>query len=196
MNVDETALRRALRSRDHDQVLRLLEPVAARVGARYYADGLEHQDLVQAARIGIHSGIDTWSGRGSFTSWAWFCADRSAITALKTAHRGYHRPVNESRSLHGPAAPHLPEGPELGEVLPGAPDPLEQLLGDQLMADLRRAIAEDLTPLERDSLLSTAHGHSYHDVALRLGVPAKTIDNASQRAVRKLAHIREEHVRA
>lgn len=195
MSVDETALRRALRSGDSEQVVRLLEPLAWGVASDYYAAGLERQDLAQAARIGIAEAARDWNRNGSFVGFARLCAKRQVITAVKAALRAKHGPVNEARSFDAPAIADT-EGLTLADVLGHPLTPLDELVMAEDIAAVREAIASRLSPLELAAVLGWLAGDAYALTAEREGTSIRAIDNGLQRAIRKLTRFREEYSHA
>lgn len=193
MSVDETALRRALRARDSEQVVRLLEPLARGVASHYFAAGLERQDLTNAARLGIAEATRDWNGNGYFVAFAKLCASRQVITAVKTAQRGKHAPVNDARSFDAPVTD---EGLTLAEVLGHPLTPVDELLLAEDLSAVREAIASRLSPLERAAVMGWLAGDAYELTAQRHGTSIRAIDNGLQRAIRKLARFREEYSHA
>lgn len=185
-------LARLVAARDTDGVVRLLEGMAFKVASAFYAPGMHHEDLQQEARIGIAKAVQDYDGRGGFRAFAFMCARRQVITAVTSARRRRHQVLNEAARLDAPA--------------PGTDD---AVLGDvvaavgacpQHLAETREELAgivarvADLTTVERLVLARLlSGGHSYEDIAdelTRRGVvetaTKKTVDNALQRAVRKL----------
>lgn len=143
-----------------------------------FAPGLENQDLVQAARIGVWRAALSFDGHGSFQMYAWTLARRYAIDAVKRARAQKHGPLNDR---HGPIV--SDEG-ELLDVIDVQPDPLadpeEQLLRRERLRAIVRALPQ-LSPLERCAI-----EFSVNDVAYTTLPWPKRIDNALQRARKKL----------
>lgn len=142
--------------------------------------GWEYADLMQEARIGVYRGLvdyrpDTGASLRTFIA---LCVRRQVITALKTATRGKHTPLNDARTFIRNG-----DGDEvlLVDLLP--------VDGDEDYVGMIRAIftaCEGLSPLERRVFELLVAGHSYGEAGVELRVTYKTIDNAWQRAVHKL----------
>jgi RNA polymerase sporulation-specific sigma factor len=169
----------------------------ARAKARsYFLVGGEHEDIVQEGMIGLYKAIrDFDSGHAtSFRSFAELCVTRQIITAVKTATRQKHAPLNSYVSFHRPVT-----GDEDGErcvadVLPGEfhSDPAEIVISGERMRGLQAHIEQALSELEAEVLRLYVSGKSYVEIAAVLQRHVKSIDNALQRIKRKLdQHLRE-----
>jgi RNA polymerase sporulation-specific sigma factor len=150
--------------------------------------GGEREDLAQEARLGILDAIRAWDPerRVPFKSFAWLCAVRQARMAVNAARAAKHQPLNGARTLHRIAGG---SGHALEDTLEatGRPDedPVAKTLGrERLRGILQRAPTR--TELERRALALSASDHKHRDCAARLGVGERAINNALQRARRKL----------
>lgn len=147
---------------------------------KYYADGNGYDDLVQAAFIGVGKAVRTYNaGRGiTFRTFAYFCAERQVQTLAKMARAGKHRALTLAASLDAPVADDMPP-----MQLPSRMTP-ERIMESRAMFDeICVAVDSDLTPTERTAVLGYAAGCSYDEIP----GDAKAVDNALQRARRKLA---------
>ncbi|HET9199230.1 MAG TPA: sigma-70 family RNA polymerase sigma factor [Solirubrobacterales bacterium] len=176
---DEVAFR-ALLNRHRD--------VLAIAVNKYFAPGHEWADLHSEALLGFHKAVrDFRVGNGSgFRNFASLTVHRQVVTAVKTATRKKHGPLNFARSVNAPVGD-VDSDLTLEEILPdpGCTDPAEILAGRDDLAAVVEAVGE-LTELERNALLGTVDG-TYADVAAEFEVTEKQIDNALQRAKSKLA---------
>ena len=171
------------------RLLELYEPVARRIAVAQFMPGGERDDLAQYARLGVLRAIHAWDPqRGVTFRWfVWLCAVREARMAVSAARAGKHRPLNGARSLH-PIV-----GGENGHALEdtleatGRPDvdPVAKALARERLREIL-ARACTLTDLERRALTLSANDTSHRDCALRLGVGERAVNNALQRARRKL----------
>ena len=170
------------------QLLDLYEPMVRRIAGSLYLPGGEREDLAQEARVGILGAIRAWDPSRSvpFRCFAWLCALREANTAVSAARAAKHQPLNHARSLHRPLGE---EGAPLEETLvaTGRPDddPVAKTLGREKLhgiLDGTRALSE----LERGALAMSANDRSHRDSARALGVGERAVNNALQRARRKL----------
>jgi RNA polymerase sigma-H factor len=154
----------------------------------HFMPGGDRDDLCQQARIGILGAIHAWDPcrRVPFRSFAWLCAVRETRMAVNAARAGKHQPLNDARSLHPVAGD---DGHALEDTLEatGCPDadPVAKTLAREQLREIRIRI-RTLTDLERRALMLSANDHSHCDAAGALGVGERAVNNALQRARRKL----------
>jgi RNA polymerase sporulation-specific sigma factor len=154
----------------------------------YFVIGADHDDVVQEGMIGLYKAIrDYRTDRlAKFRAFAELCVTRQIITAVKTATRQKHVPLNKYVSLHGSLDGEC-EG-ALIDVLPDAcvVDPA-RAVGENHVADyLRVGTDGGLSVLELRVLRWYLQGMSYREMAGLLACRPKSIDNALQRAKRKI----------
>jgi RNA polymerase sporulation-specific sigma factor len=158
----------------------------------YFLMGGDAEDLEQEALIGLYKAVRDYRPEHevAFRPFAELCITRQLLSAIKTANRQKHQPLNTSVSLHGDRRDASDgEGRTLEERLPSptpTDDPLERLVGDEQVAVLADAVASDLSELEVRVLRLYVAGRSYVDIAEEVGRHAKSVDNAVQRIKRKL----------
>jgi RNA polymerase sporulation-specific sigma factor len=122
------------------------------------------------------------------------CISRQILTAIKTANRQKHQPLNSSVSLDAPAYGEDSSDTSVGDslVAPSYVDPAEIVISAEEIEALRDSMRENLTELEGDVLRLYMDGKSYEEIAGVLGNHVKSIDNALQRIKRKVQrHIQE-----
>src|SRR5512132_1424384 len=157
----------------------------------YFLAGGDSEDLVQEGLIGLYKAVRDFRAdkETSFRSFAELCVTRQIITAIKTATRFKHAPLNTYVSFS-----HTPTGQEpdsdctLGDALPGpsVDDPSVCVMSTEELQSLVFCLGTGLSKLESDALRLYLEGASYEQMADRLGVDTKTIDNALQRVKRKI----------
>lgn len=166
----------------------------------YFLAGGEGEDLVQEGLIGFYKAVrDYRSDReASFRSFAELCVTRQIITAIKTAARNKHTPLNTYVSFsHTRAGASGDQEMSLAEVLPGDPviDPVSQVISSEELRSLVECLGDSLSALESGVLTMYLEGRSYEEIAGRLDCTPKTVDNALQRVKRKvLTHLRGREV--
>jgi RNA polymerase sigma-H factor len=170
------------------RLLAAYEPMARGIAMTHFMPGGERDDLAQQARLGVLGAIHAWdpSRRVPFRSFAWLRAVREARMAVGAARAGKHQPLNGAHTLHAIAGE---DGHALEDTLEATArsdsDPVAKALArERLRAVLSRAGA--LTDLERRALALSANDVSYRECAARLGVEERAVNNALQRARRKL----------
>lgn len=172
----------------------------ARSKARtYFLAGSEREDVVQEGMIGLFKAIRDFDLRQEtpFRAFAELCIGRQILTAIKSANRQKHQPLNSSVSIDAPA--HGEEGASsLGDHLKSpehTSDPVELVISAEEIEALRTSMSRNLTELEGDVLALYMEGKSYEEIAGALGNHVKSIDNALQRIKRKLQrHISQRDV--
>ena len=168
----------------------------------YFLAGGDSEDLVQEGLIGLYKAVrDFRSDKDtSFRSFAELCITRQIITAIKTATRFKHAPLNTYVSFsHTPAGQESDGDCTLGDALPGPStnDPSVCVISTEELQSLVFTLGTGLSPLESDALRCYLEGLSYEEMAEDLGCDTKTIDNALQRVKRKiLAHQKTREVLA
>jgi RNA polymerase sporulation-specific sigma factor len=160
----------------------------------YFMAGGDHDDLVQEGMVGLYKAVrDYRSDReSSFRNFAELCIHRQIITAVKTASRNKHTPLNRSVSFATTPAGAADGEATLDEMLPGptAHDPVNQVISSEELQALVACLSTVLSDLESRVLALYLDGYSYEEVGARLGCEAKTVDNALQRVKRKVgAHL-------
>jgi RNA polymerase sporulation-specific sigma factor len=155
----------------------------------YFIAGGDLDDLEQEGMIGLFKAIRDYrpEREASFRAFAELCITRQVITAVKTATRQKHRPLNQYVSLWGLRVVDDP-GEQLVQELPHhqVPDPADELVSSEDMADMQASLARMLSVLEVDVLELYVEGRSYQEIGELLGRHVKSIDNALQRIKRKL----------
>jgi RNA polymerase sporulation-specific sigma factor len=167
----------------------------------YFLAGGDSDDLVQEGMIGLYKAVRDFrtDKETSFRSFAELCVTRQIITAIKTATRFKHAPLNTYVSFS-----HTPAGQEdgdctLGDALPGpgVDDPSVCVISTEELQSLVFCLGSGLSALESEALRLYLEGNSYDEMADELGCDTKTIDNALQRVKRKiLAHQKTREVLA
>ena len=160
----------------------------------YFLAGGDSEDLIQEGLIGLYKAVRDFRSdkETSFRSFAELCVTRQIITAIKTATRFKHTPLNSYVSFsHTPAGQDPDSECTLGDALPGpsVDDPSICVISTEELQSLVFCLGTGLSKLEADALRLYLEGSSYEEMADELGCDTKTIDNALQRVKRKvLAH--------
>lgn len=155
----------------------------------YFLIGADKEDIYQEGMIGLYKSIRDFKRDKltSFKAFAELCVTRQIITAIKTATRQKHIPLNTYVSLNKPIYDEDSDRTLL-DVLSGAKitDPEELLIGKEEFMNMENEIGGVLSELELEVLSSYLDGKSYQEIACDLDRHAKSIDNALQRVKRKL----------
>ena len=166
----------------------------------YFLVGGDSDDLIQEGLIGLYKAVRDFrpDKETSFRSFAELCVTRQIITAIKTATRFKHAPLNTYVSFSHTPAGQDPDGDcTLGDALPGSHvhDPAVRVISTEELQSLVFSLGTGLSKLEADALKLYLEGSSYEEMAEELGCDTKTIDNALQRVKRKvLNHQRSRQV--
>lgn len=155
----------------------------------YFLIGADREDIVQEGMIGLYKAIRDFKGDklSSFKAFAELCITRQIITAIKTATRQKHIPLNSYVSLDKPIYDEDSDR-TLMDVICGTQvlDPEELIINQEEFIGLEDKMAEILSDLERKVLMLYLDGRSYQEIAEDLKRHVKSIDNALQRVKRKL----------
>jgi len=155
----------------------------------YFLIGADREDIVQEGMIGLYKSIRDFKGDklSSFKAFAELCITRQIITAIKTATRQKHIPLNSYVSLDKPIYDEDSDRTLL-DVICGSQvsDPEELVINKEEFVGLEDKMSEILSDLERKVLMLYLDGRSYQEIAVDLCRHVKSIDNALQRVKRKL----------
>ena len=157
----------------------------------YFLAGGDSEDLIQEGLIGLYKAVRDFRSdkETSFRSFAELCITRQIITAIKTATRFKHAPLNTYVSFSQTPAGQESEGDcTLGDALPGpgVDEPSVVVISTEELQSLVFCLGTGLSSLESDALRLYLEGSSYEDMAARLDCDTKAIDNALQRVKRKI----------
>ena len=155
----------------------------------YFLIGADRDDIIQEGMIGLFKAIRDYDKERltSFKSFAEICITRQIITAIKSATRQKHIPLNSYVSLNKPIYEEESER-TLIEFISGnkVDDPMELFIGREDMVIMEGKIGEILSKLEIDVLMLYIEGKTYQEIAMDLNREVKSVDNALQRVKRKL----------
>ena len=162
----------------------------------YFLAGGDSDDLIQEGLIGLYKAVRDFRSdkETSFRSFAELCITRQIITAIKTATRFKHSPLNTYVSFSQTPAGQESEGDcTLGDALPGpgVDEPSIMVISTEELQSLVFCLGTGLSQLESYALRLYLEGSSYEEMAERLDVYTKTIDNALQRVKRKILQHQE-----
>jgi len=157
----------------------------------YFLAGGDSEDLIQEGLIGLYKAVRDFrtDKETSFRSFAELCVTRQIITAIKTATRFKHQPLNGYVSFsHTPAGQESDGDCTLGDALPGSAvqEPSVVVISSEELQSLVFTLGTGLSELEADALRMYLEGSSYEEMGEQLGCDTKTIDNALQRVKRKI----------
>ena len=155
----------------------------------YFLIGADREDIIQEGMIGLYKAIRDFrlDKLSSFRAFAELCITRQIITAIKTATRQKHIPLNSYVSLNKPIYDEDSDRTLL-DIVSGAglTDPEELVISREEFDHIEEKIGELLSVLERKVLISYLNGKSYQEIAGDLNRHVKSVDNALQRVKRKL----------
>ena len=175
----------------YDRLVRRYYGFVRLKASSYFLAGGDSDDLIQEGLVGLYKAIRDYrtARESSFRNFAELCITRQIITAVKTATRNKHTPLNQYVSFSSSPAGASGEGePTLDEVIPGPTvhDPVNQVISSEELRALVACLSTVLSELESRVLSLYLDGYSYEDVGQRLDCDTKTVDNALQRVKRKV----------
>jgi RNA polymerase sporulation-specific sigma factor len=183
----------------YDRLVRRYYGFVRLKASSYFLAGGDGDDLIQEGLVGLYKAIRDYrtDRESSFRNFAELCITRQIITAVKTATRNKHAPLNQYVSFSSSPAAIEDGEPTLDEVLPGPPvhDPVNQVISSEELRALVACLSTALSELESRVLALYLDGRSYEEIGERIGCDTKTVDNALQRVKRKVGtHVRTRNV--
>ena len=161
----------------------------------YFLIGADHEDIVQEGMIGLYKAIRDYKAEklSSFRAFAELCVTRQIITAIKTATRQKHIPLNSYISLNKPIYEEDSDRTLLDVITEeGMSNPEEMIIDREDLSVIEGKIGQMLSDLEKEVLVRYMEGKSYVEIADEMHRHVKSIDNALQRIKRKLMKYLEE----
>lgn len=155
----------------------------------YFLVGADREDIIQEGMIGLYKAVRDFrpDKLSSFKVFAELCIQRQIITAIKTATRQKHIPLNSYVSLNKPIYDEESDR-TLMDVLAGSmiSDPEQLIISREEFDQIEKRMGEMLSDLEWQVLMAYLDGRSYQEIAYEIGRHVKSVDNALQRVKRKL----------
>jgi RNA polymerase sporulation-specific sigma factor len=183
----------------YDRIVRRYYGFVRLKASSYFLAGGDSDDLIQEGLVGLYKAVRDYrtDRESSFRNFAELCITRQIITAVKTATRNKHTPLNQYVSFSSTPASAMEGEPTLDEVIPGPSvhDPVNQVISSEEIRSLVSCLSSALSELESRVLSLYLDGLSYEDIGARIGCDTKTVDNALQRVKRKVgAHLLSRNV--
>lgn len=166
-----------------------------RIKARsYFLVGADHEDIVQEGMIGLYKAIRDFrpERQASFRAFSDLCIKRQIISAIKSATRQKHMPLNSYISLNKPIYDEENERTLLDVIEGKVSNPEELYINQESMSKIQMVINKNLSSFERQVLTSFLDGKSYQEIAALLGRHLKAVDNALQRIKKKITRYVDE----
>ena len=174
----------------YDRIVRRYRGFVRLKASSYFLLGGDSDDLIQEGLVGLYKAIRDYrtDRESSFRNFAELCVTRQIITAVKTASRNKHAPLNQYVSFAQTPAAAIDSEATLEEVLPGpvSEDPSERVIASEELRSLVACLSSVLSDLESRVLSLYLDGYSYEVIGERLECDTKTVDNALQRVKRKV----------
>ena len=160
------------------------DQLAAELCASFRATGMEREDLLQEAYLGLLKAIHSYRPEKGvpFSAFAGLCMKRQLVSAVRRQTAKKNQPLNDSVPLEETAFSSFPsqwqqDGPEAAVIL------------QEESRRVREQVIMLLSPLEKETLQLYLKGFSYEEIAKKLECPEKSVDNALQRIRRKLRNM-------
>jgi RNA polymerase sporulation-specific sigma factor len=179
----------------YDRLVRRYHGFVRLKASSYFLAGGDSEDLIQEGLVGLYKAIRDYrtDRESSFRNFAELCITRQIITAVKTATRNKHTPLNQYVSFSSTPAAAGDDVPTLDQTIagPSVNDPVNRVISSEELRSLVGCLSTALSELESRVLSLYLDGCSYEQVGERLDCDTKTVDNALQRVKRKVgAHLR------
>ena len=179
----------------HEYILAKYKNFVKSKAHTYFLIGADREDIVQEGMIGLYKSIRDFrpDKQATFHAFADLCVKRQIITAIKTATRQKHIPLNSYVSLNKPIYDEESERTLLDVIEGRISNPEDLYISHEDLTCIRKQIVELLSPFEQQVLDAFLDGKSYQDIAEILGRHVKSVDNALQRVKKKLTKAMEEN---
>ena len=158
-----------------------LDPLLKNRAFRYASEyGGETEDLMQEGAIGLLRAVKSYREDSAtpFIAFAAVCVENSIRSAVRRSNREKRRIPADTVSVD-----------DLPEHIPDTTvqaNPERALLEQSARAEILQAASEELTALEMRVLVEYTKGSSYGEIAQKLQISAKAVDNSMQRIRKKL----------
>lgn len=167
---------------DVEKLLESYKPLVISIARRYYLAGAELDDLIQEGMIGLYKGIITYdkNKNDSFTNYASLCIKRQIISAIKKSNSlkySFFQDLINEDDFYINEIPAIDENPE------------SKIIIKEDFSNLKQEILTKLTEFEKNVLKEYLNGKSYDEIALKLGLNKKSVDNALSRIRNKLNYL-------
>ncbi|MGL5439417.1 MAG: sigma-70 family RNA polymerase sigma factor [Filifactoraceae bacterium] len=168
-----------------EKIFRTYNGLTKSCASRYFSVGLENDDLIQEAMIGLFKAIQSFDvgKKSNFTAFAKICITRQVISAIKMANAQKHRVLNESVREEKMDVDAIDVN---NEKMQDSPEVI--MMEKEILQEIYDKIKENLSPLELRVLLLYAQGMDYKSINKKLNISSKTVDNSLQRARKKLSN--------
>lgn len=172
-----------------DALMRRYKKLVKSRARSYFLIGGDREDLIQEGMIGLFKAARDFDPdvKVSFRAFAKLCVTRQIITAIKSATRQKHLPLNSYVSLDGSSGASETERVFKALAKSVSVDPVESVLAAERLKNVMDITSNCLTPLESMVLTGYVGGRSYREIAVALNCRTKAVDNALQRIKRKIA---------
>lgn len=191
------ALYRSGKKDVEDVLMRRFHPMVEQAASSLFLTGGDREDLVQEGSVGLYQAILSFAPEkeARFSTFANLCIRRAQYKAIEAGNRKKHNPLNLSISIDAEENEDSDHVFSITEIR--AEDalfnPEQVLLSEERKQELEHDLAESLSLLERRVLFFYLNGEEYGSIAVQLGKPKKSIDNALQRIRRKVRRLCSEN---
>lgn len=159
----------------------------------FFIKGLDKEDVIQEGMLGLFKAIRDYrtDREASFRGFSQLCVHRQLISAIKRANRQKHQPLNNSTSINKTYDYDNESGRSFSEILPDKKKKLEdQFVYKEIINLVFQEIEKELTELEKNVFYEYLDDRTYKEISDKLKINVKTVDNALQRARKKIDDIK------
>ena len=159
---------------------------------RFYIAGSTNDDIIQEGMIGLYRAIMNYSAEknDSFSAFASMCIKRRVLSVMNSANRKKNIPLNNFVSLNKPVNK---DGKTLGDIIEDSTnDPEKVYISSEKIKSDNQNIIDALSKMEKSILIEYLQQQSYDEIAKKLGITRKSVDNAMQRIRLKISKLKIE----
>ncbi len=177
-------------NRASEILLNKYKPHVRSICKRFFMVGATKEDIIQEGMIGLYRAIMNYrpEKNSSFSAFAFMCIRRHVVTKVQGANRKKNQPLNTSVSLSKPVSDN---GMTLGEIIEDeSQDPEIMFIASENKQNAKKRISDMLSPFEKRILIEYLKDKTYDEIAKKLNVTTKSVDNAMQRIKNKISRLK------
>lgn len=177
-----------------EEILAQRKQLVNSVVRKYFLIGGDTEDLIQEGVYALFKAVRAYdkTKNSSFDAYAYMVIERRIISIIKSANSKKNLPLNEAVKVNNQGTISTDDNDDgVGYMISSAdPDPENELLDNDSYNELMAKIKETLSVYENKVLELYLEGYNYNDIALKLDVSSKSVDNALNRIKNKLEFLR------
>lgn len=168
-----------------DEIIKKYKPLVVSIARKYFLAGAEIEDLIQEGMIGLFKAVQNYNDGmdASFATFANLCISRQIISAIKHANSDKNKVLNEL-SIAGDDGENT-----LNLIVSLEQNPEDKFISEESVKYIQGEIQKNLSYFERQILNLYIEGNRYEEIASKLNIDKKMVDNNLVKIRKKLSHL-------